>query len=85
MFWKFLIILLLVVWFVGLIIRATLSRFLRRQTEAYQRAAKEAQRQARARGKREGDVTVEAARSQTDKKVNRGVGEYVEFEEIKEQ
>ncbi len=83
-FLKFLLIFLAVVWFVGLIVRATFSRFLRRQTEAYQRAAKEAQRQARTRGRREGEVTVEATRSQSDKKVNRGVGEYVEFEEIKE-
>ncbi len=81
-FLKFLLIFLAVVWFVGLIIRATFSRFLRRQTEAYQRAAKEAQRQARNKGRREGEVTVEATRSQTGKKVNRGVGEYVEFEEI---
>ncbi len=84
MFWKFLIILLAVVWFVGLIVRATFSRFLRKQTEAYQRAAKEAQRQARAKGRREGEVTVEATRAQVDKKVSRGVGEYVEFEEIKD-
>jgi Na+-transporting methylmalonyl-CoA/oxaloacetate decarboxylase gamma subunit len=82
MFWTFLIILLAVVWFVGLIIRATFSRFLRKQTEAYQRAAKEAQRQARARSRREGEVTVEATSSQSGKKVRRGVGEYVEFEEI---
>ncbi len=81
-FLKFLVILLAVVWFVGLIIRATFSRFLRKQTEAYQRATKEAQRQARTRGRREGDVTVEATRSHAEKKVNRGVGEYVEFEEI---
>lgn len=84
MFWKFLVILLAVVWFVGLIVRATFSRFLRKQTEAYQRAAKEAQRQARAKGRREGEVTVEATRAQVDKKVSRGVGEYVEFEEIKD-
>ena len=82
-FLKVLFIFLAVVWFVGLIIRATFSRFLRKQTEAYQRAAKEAQRQARARGKREGEVTVEATRDATGKKVNRSVGEYVEFEEIK--
>ena len=82
-FVKFLVIFLAVVWFVGLIIRATLGRFLRKQTEAYQRAAKEAQRQARTRGKREGEVTVEATRDAAGKKVNRSVGEYVEFEEIK--
>ncbi len=82
MFWKVLIIFLAVIWFVGLILRATFSRFLRRQTEAYQRAAKEAQRQARTRNKREGEVTVEATRTAAGKKVNRGVGEYVEFEEI---
>ncbi len=78
------VIFLAVVWFVGLIIRATFSRFLRRQTEAYNRAAKEAQREAQrqARGRREGDVTVEATRRSTEKKVNRSVGEYVEFEEI---
>jgi Na+-transporting methylmalonyl-CoA/oxaloacetate decarboxylase gamma subunit len=85
-FAKFLIIFFIVVWFVGLIIRATFSRFLRKQTEAYQQAAKKAQREAerKARGNREGDVTVEATRAAAEKKVNRGVGEYVEFEEIKE-
>ncbi len=73
---------LLGIWFVGLVIRTTFSRFLRRQTEAYQRAAKEAQRQARARGKREGDITVETTQAAESKKVSRNVGEYVEFEEI---
>ncbi len=85
-FLKVLFIFLAVVWFVGLIIRATFGRFLRKQTEAYQRAAKEAQRQARQRAQktREGQVTVEAVRPAGEKKVSRGVGEYVEYEEIKE-
>ena len=83
-FFKFLFITLAVVWFVGLILRATFSRFLRKSAEQYNRAAKEAQREAQrqARGRREGDITVEATRGSTGKKVNRGVGEYVEFEEI---
>ncbi len=80
-FLKFVVILLAVLWFAGLILRATFSRFLRKRTEAYQRAAKEAQRQARAKGRREGEVTVEATRT-AGKKVNRSVGEYVEFEEV---
>ena len=81
---KFLFIFLAVIWFVGLILRATFSRFLRRSAEQYNRAAKEAQREAQrqARGRREGEVTVEAARTATEKKVNRSVGEYVEFEEV---
>ncbi len=73
---------LLGIWFVGLILRATFSRWLRRRTEEYNRAAKEAQRQARTRGRREGDVTVEATRASVEKKVRGGVGEYVEFEEV---
>ncbi len=81
-FLAFLAFFLLGIWFLGLIIRATFSRWLRRRTEEYNRAAKEAQRQARARNKREGEVTVEATRTAAGKKVNRGVGEYVEFEEI---
>jgi Na+-transporting methylmalonyl-CoA/oxaloacetate decarboxylase gamma subunit len=81
---KFLFFLLVAVWFVSLILRATFNRFLRKNAEAYNRAAKEAQRQAQrqARSKREGDVTVEASRGAVSKRVNRGVGEYVEFEEV---
>jgi Na+-transporting methylmalonyl-CoA/oxaloacetate decarboxylase gamma subunit len=78
----FLAFLLFGIWFVGLIIRSTFSRWLRRRTEEYNRAAKEAQREARSRGRREGEVRVEATRATVEKKVNRGVGEYVEFEEI---
>jgi type II secretory pathway pseudopilin PulG len=83
-FAKFLLIFLAVVWFVGLITRATFSRFLRRQTEAYQRAAQNARREAKrqAQGNREGNVTVETDGAAGRKKVNRAVGEYVEFEEI---
>jgi Na+-transporting methylmalonyl-CoA/oxaloacetate decarboxylase gamma subunit len=82
-FLTFLAFFLFGIWFVGLIIRSTFSRWLRRRTEEYNRAAKEAQREARARSRREGEVTVEATRASVEKKVNRGVGEYVEFEEIK--
>jgi Na+-transporting methylmalonyl-CoA/oxaloacetate decarboxylase gamma subunit len=81
-FLKFLFILFVVVWFVGLVVRATFSRWLRRRTEEYNRAASEAQRQARTRARREGDVTVEATRAETEKRVRGGVGEYVEFEEV---
>jgi Na+-transporting methylmalonyl-CoA/oxaloacetate decarboxylase gamma subunit len=81
-FLKFLFILFVVVWFVGLVVRATFSRWLRRRTEEYNRAATEAQRQARARARREGDVTVEATRVEAEKRVRGGVGEYVEFEEV---
>ncbi len=84
MFWKVLIITLAVIWFAGLIIRATFSRWLRNRTEEYNRAAKAAQKEAQrqARGNREGEVTIEATEAAVTKKVRRGVGEYVEFEEI---
>jgi hypothetical protein len=81
-FLKVLLILLAVIWFTGLIIRATFSRFLRKRTEEFNRAAQRAQRDAARRGRREGEVSVEATRAATEKKVSRGVGEYVEFEEI---
>jgi Na+-transporting methylmalonyl-CoA/oxaloacetate decarboxylase gamma subunit len=81
-FLKFILILLVVVWFVGLVIRATFSRFLRKRTEEFNRAARQAQRQAQSRGRREGEVRVEATGPAVEKKVSRGVGEYVEFEEI---
>lgn len=83
-FLKFLLIFLAVVWFVGLVIRATFSRWLRKRTEEFNRAAKEAQRetQRQAHGRREGEVTVESTGVAAEKKVNRSVGEYVEFEEV---
>jgi Na+-transporting methylmalonyl-CoA/oxaloacetate decarboxylase gamma subunit len=81
-FLKFLFILFLVVWFVGLVVRATFSRWLRRRTEEINRAATEAQRQAKARARREGEVRVEATRATAERKVRGGVGEYVEFEEV---
>ncbi len=85
-FLKFLLIFLVVVWFVGLILRATFSRFLKRTAENYNRAAeaatKEAQRQARDARRKVGEVTVEQGAATGAKKVNRTVGEYVEFEEV---
>jgi nitrogen fixation protein FixH len=81
-FLKFILILLAVVWFVGLVIRATFSRFLRKRTEEFNRMAREAQREAARKGRREGEVRVETTRAAAEKKVSRRVGEYVEFEEI---
>jgi Na+-transporting methylmalonyl-CoA/oxaloacetate decarboxylase gamma subunit len=84
-FLTFLAFFLVGIWFVGLVIRSTFSRILRKNAEAYNRAAQAAQKEAQrqARGRREGDVTVEATRGGTEKKVSGNVGEYVEFEEIK--
>lgn len=82
-FFKFLFIFLVVVWFMGLILRATFSRLLRKSAENYNKAAAEAQRRARDARKREGEITVESSAG-GDKKIKREVGEYVEFEEIKE-
>jgi hypothetical protein len=86
---KFLTVLFFIfagLWFVGLIIRSTFSRWLRRRVEEYNQAAARAQREARrqSRGKREGEVTVEATEIAVEKRVNQGVGEYVEFEEVTE-
>jgi len=72
------------IWFAGLVLRATLSRWLRRRTEEYQRAAERARRAERTRRSREGDVTIETQGDAARKKVNRAVGEYVDFEETKE-
>jgi len=83
-FLMFLACVLFGIWFAGLVLRATLSRWLRRRTEEYRRAAERAQREARASRSREGDVTVESQGDAARKKVNRSVGEYVEFEETKD-
>lgn len=82
---KFMLITLLVIWFVGLVIRAAFSRFLRKSTEAYNQAVRDARHQVRQkkRGTREGEVTVEARESSV-KVVSSDVGDYVEFEEITE-
>lgn len=84
-FLTFLFFLLAGFWFVGLIFRTIFSSWLRKRTEEYRRAAKAAQKEAQrqARGRREGEVTVETTQTAAGKKVNRSVGEYVEFEEIK--
>lgn len=73
-------------WFFGLIGRAAINRWLRKRTEEYNRAAKAAQREAKrqARGKREGDVTIEATEAAFRKRVSNDVGDYVEFEEVSE-
>ncbi len=70
------------IWLLGIVLRSLLAGWLRRRTAEYNRAAKEAQREGQRQGRREGEVTVEATRAAAEKKVNRGVGEYVEFEEI---
>jgi hypothetical protein len=86
-FLKFLVITLGVIWLVGLILRAAFSRFLRKGAEAYNRAAKEAEKEARraSRSKREGEVTVEKRAGAVEKRVRRDVGDYVEFEEVKDE
>lgn len=83
-FLYFIFFLVVIVWLLGLIFRATVNRWLRRRTNEYNQAAKEAEREAKrqARGKREGEVTIEATEAAFRKKVSQNVGDYVEFEEI---
>jgi hypothetical protein len=85
-FLTFIFVLLVVIWFVGLVARGLLARWLRKRTDEYNRRAKEAQKEARraARNGREGEVTIEAQRTTFRKKVSRNVGDYVDFEEITE-
>lgn len=82
----FIAVMLVVIWFVGLIARALLARWLRKRTDEYNRAAKQAQKEAKrqARARREGEVRVEATREAFHKRVSNNVGDYVEFEEITE-
>ncbi|MDR0907385.1 MAG: DUF4834 family protein [Rikenellaceae bacterium] len=81
-FLTFIFVVVVVFWFVGLIARAVLARWLRRRTDEYNRAIKEAQREARRAGRDEGTVRVETTREAVHKRVSRDVGDYVEFEEI---
>lgn len=85
-FLTFLFFLFVGIWLVGLIFRGAINRWLRKRTEEYNRAAQQAQKEARrqARGNKEGDVVIETTRTTTEKKVRRDVGDYVEFEEITE-
>ncbi len=86
-FLKFLFFALIAFWLLGLIFRASVNRWLRKRTEEYNRAARQAQQEARrqARGQHEGDVIIETTRTATEKKVRRDVGDYVEFEEVSEE
>jgi type II secretory pathway pseudopilin PulG len=81
-FLTFLFFLFAGLWLAGLVGRALLGRWLRRKAEQFNAAAQQAQKEARSRGRREGEVTVETVSSAAEKKVNRSVGEYVEFEEV---
>jgi short subunit dehydrogenase-like uncharacterized protein len=81
-FLTFLFFFFLVLWFVGLILRATFSRWLRRRAAEFNKAAQAAQKEARTRGRKEGEITVENTRPAEEKKVSRQAGEYVDFEEI---
>ena len=85
-FLKFLFFALIAFWLLGLILRASVNRWLRKRTEEYNRAARQAQRESRrqARGSREGDVVIEKTQAAAEKKIRRDVGDYVEFEEITE-
>lgn len=85
-FLYFLFFLVVGIWLFGLVFRATVNRWLRKRTEEYNRAANEARQEAkrRSRGKREGEVTIEAGEAAMRKKVSRSVGDYVEFEEVDE-
>jgi hypothetical protein len=75
---------ILVIWAVGWLLRLLFRRWLTSKVNEFNRAAGQAQREARrqARGSREGDVTVEGDPTGVAQKVKKDVGEYVEFEEI---
>jgi len=83
---KFLTVLFFIflgIWLFGLIARAVVAGWLRRRTEEFNRAAREAQDEARRRGRREGEIIIETTETTVEKKISRNVGDYVEFEEIK--
>lgn len=84
-FLKFIFFLLVGFWLVGLIFRATFTRWFNKRAAEYERSARQAQREAQkqARGRREGDVIVENTGT-VRKRVSRSVGDYVEFEEVDE-
>jgi small-conductance mechanosensitive channel len=80
-----LLIVILVIWAVGWILRLLFRRWLVSKVGEFQRAAGQAQREARRQARRgkEGDVTVENDGAvAAGQKVQKDVGEYVEFEEI---
>lgn len=80
-FLSFIFFLFLGLWLAGIVLRALLARWLTRKAAEFNRTASQARHRARTRGRAEGDVTVEAAPE--SKRVNRSVGEYVDFEEVK--
>ena len=81
-FLYFIFAILVVVWFMGLIVRASISRWFNKRTEEFNRAAREAQREAKRRNQREGDVTIESTGNAAPKRVSKNVGDYVDFEEV---
>ena len=83
---EFLVITILTIWLVGLLGRWLLQRWLqRKQREFAAQFGGGGQPGGRAQGRRntrpEGDVSVQQT-APIHKKVNRGVGDYVEFEEV---
>lgn len=83
---KFLTVLFFIflgIWLFGLFTRALVAGWLRRRTEELNRVARRAQDEARRRSHHEGEITIETTETTIEKKVSRNVGDYVEFEEIK--
>ena len=87
-FFEFIIITILVIWALGFFGRLLLRYWLKKKQKEFaqqfgQAAGGFSQTGARSRkqAKREGEVSVEQT-LRVEKKVNKGVGEYVEFEEV---
>lgn len=81
---EFILITILTIWLVGLLGRWLLQRWVLRKQREFAEQFGGGTGQARRNSRPEGDVSVQQT-APIHKKVNRSVGDYVEFEEVAEE
>lgn len=81
---RLLFIFIIFIFIIYFLLRVVLPHKLRKMSRNMQNAAEEREREYRQRGKKEGDVTIETSGKSKSKR-NDLDGEYVDYEEIKDE
>lgn len=81
---EFILSLLIIFWLVGAIGKFLFRRWLRKKQQQFEQNFNYQKQQQENYNRQEGDVTIKGTPANMNKRVNDNVGEYVDFEDVKD-
>ncbi len=81
---EFILSVLIIFWLIGIIAKFLFRRWIRKKQQQFENTFNYQKQEHQNFNRQDGDVTIKGAPTQYAKRINDNVGEYVDFEEIKE-